>query len=127
MNHKMNYMNKWNLLDKLIYKIEILLSQLFHYIKENKEMPDPEEMILAATQHLQEENDKLKEYRVPETVIFCNEKYQCPKCKKVIYTELIEHYKVKHCPECGKRFFKFNKSEKLTKRISVEANVSELL
>lgn len=120
-------MSKWNCLDEIIYKVELLVIQIIHYIKDNKEMPEPEEMILAATQHLQEENEQLKEYRIPGRVIIYEDKCQCPKCKEVLDNELFEKYKVKHCPECGKRLFKFNKSEKSTKKNSVEANVSELL
>ena len=108
----MNYLSNWNLLDKVIYKMEQLVTRFLHYIKENREMPEPEDMIRAVTQHLQEENDELKEYRVPEKIIFSNNKYRCPKCKNTIDTELIEQYRIKHCPECGKRFFRVNKSEK---------------
>ena len=123
----MNYLNNWNILDKVIYKIEVFINKAVLYMKDNKEMPEPEEIILAATKHLQEENEQLKEYRVPGRVIVREDKYMCPKCKEVIDNKLLEKYKVKHCPECGKRLFSVNKSEKSTKRNSVEANVSELL
>lgn len=123
----MKYKDNWNFLDRTIYKIEELINKVVLYAKDSKEIPDPEEMILAATQHLQKENEQLKEYRIPGRVIIYEDNYQCPKCKEVIDNELFEKHKVKYCPECGKRFFKFNKSEKSTKRNSVEAKVSELL
>ena len=125
----MNYTNNWNLLDKTIYIIENFIKEIVSafYSESDKELPDPEEMINAATLHLQEENENLKEYHIPEKVLICTDKYKCPKCNEEIKKELIEKYKVKHCPECGKRLLRVNKSEKSMRRDSVEANVSELL
>lgn len=123
----MNNANNWNYLDKLIYKVEILIKKVIIYIKDNKEMPEPEEMIIAATKHLQEENEMLSDYRIPEKVIIRAGGYHCPKCKEILDNELFDKYKIRFCPECGKKLIKVNKSEKSTKINSVEVNVSELL
>lgn len=110
----MNYTSNWNYLDKLIYKVEILVEKVIIYVKDNKEMPEPEDMIVAATEYLQEENERLSEYRIPERVLIKADKYQCPKCKETLDNELFEKYKIKFCPTCGKRLIKVNKSEKST-------------
>ena len=123
----MNYINDWNFVDEIIYKFESAINKFFVYIKDCKELPDPEEMIQAATKQLQEENEALKEYHIPGRVVIHEGEYFCPKCKKSISNELLEKYKVKHCPECGKRLFRVNKSEESIEKYSVDENVSELL
>lgn len=108
----MNMMNKihnFNPIDRLLYFIEEVVLKAVHLIKQEK-APDPEMMIMAATQHLQNENEQLKEYRIPEKLIFdhTNRTYLCPKCKKELNQELIEKYRIKCCAECGKRLLRVN-------------------
>lgn len=100
----------FNIIDKVIYFIETAASRIAISIH-NEKIPDPEEMILAATEHLQAENEKLKDFRIPEKIIYNKETgtYICPKCGKSHVQELIEVYKIKYCAECGKRFFQPDK------------------
>lgn len=83
-------------------------------------MPEPEDMIMAATKHLQEENERLSKYRIPARVIINADEYQCPKCKEVLDNELFEKHKIKFCPGCGKRLINVNKSENQQKCDSVD-------
>ncbi|MGN0289385.1 MAG: hypothetical protein ACI4DQ_07180 [Lachnospiraceae bacterium] len=99
--------NNWNIIDRAIYCIEAVVVRFTACFKQEK-TPDPEEIILAATKHLQEENEELKDFRIPEKLTF-NEKsatYTCPKCGMELSQELVEDYKIKHCIECGKRLFR---------------------
>lgn len=92
---------KWNLLDTIIYKVETCMNQIRKGIKESKEdIPDPEEMIVAATEQLQQENDQLKKKFYPGEIIVESDGYYCPDCHEQLSQELI---KKKFCPECGKR------------------------
>ena len=94
---------KWNVLDSFIYKIEINIAKLFNAAKESKkDLPDPEEMIAAATEQLQHENEKLKKKEYPGILIKKNNHYYCPDCHELISSELVEQKK-KYCPGCGKR------------------------
>ncbi len=65
-----------------------------------------EEMIAAATKELQEENEELKQYRIPGYLIEHGRAYECPACGREISAEEIEGLKsktVKYCNNCGKR------------------------
>lgn len=99
--------NNFNLIDRVIFSVEAAIKRVTLSIRDEK-APDPEEMILAATQHLQEENEQLKDFRIPEKVAFDEEKaaYRCPKCGYDLSQQLVEEYKIKHCIECGKRLFR---------------------
>lgn len=110
----MSNSNDWNIFDKVIYHIETTVSKLGVFFK-NEKTPDPEEVILAATRHLQEENEQLKDFQIPEKLTY-NEKsaaYICPKCGIELSRELIEYYKIKHCTECGKRLFRLRKGHNI--------------
>lgn len=97
--------NNWNIVDIAIFAIEKYIHAIIECISSSSDTVDPEEMILAATAHLQNENEELKVYRIPEKVITLgNNQYACPKCKEVVHRELLINYKIKYCPECGKRF-----------------------
>lgn len=100
----------FNIIDKVIYFIEAAASRIAISIH-NEKIPDPEEMILAVTEHLQAENEELKDFRIPEKITYDEESrtYICPKCRKSHVPELIEVYKIKYCAECGKRFFQPDK------------------
>lgn len=96
-----NIAAKWNLLDAIIYKIESAVIKLSNAVRESKdELPDPEEMILAATEQLQRENEQLKKRFYPGEIIVESDCYYCPDCHEQLSQELI---KKKFCPECGKR------------------------
>lgn len=95
---------KWNFIDSFIYKVESIFSRLSNDIKENEEkLPEPEEMIEAATKHLQQENEQLKRKEYPGVLKDKEGIYYCPDCQTEISSLLIETYHVKYCPECGKR------------------------
>ncbi len=99
----MSNVARWNALDSIIYKIESGAAKLSAAVKESKdELPDPEEMIAAATEQLQYENEKLKKKEYPGILIKENNHYYCPDCRELISSELIEQKK-KYCPGCGKR------------------------
>lgn len=100
----------FNIIDKAIYFIETAASKFAVFIH-NEKTPDPEDIILAATEHLQAENEELKDFRIPEKITYDEESrtYICPKCRKSHVPELIEVYKIKYCAECGKRFFQPDK------------------
>ncbi len=103
--------NHWNSLDKGIFFLETAVAKIVRAIK-HEGTPNPEEMILAATKHLQEENEHLKAIRIPGRLTF-NEKnstYICPMCGIELSQELIENYQIKHCIECGKRLFRPEKN-----------------
>lgn len=94
----------WNRLDKIIFRTEKAVSRIISELKNSREeLPDPEEMIAAATEHLQKENDILKQHQVPGRIIISENRYYCPCCNKQIADKLLEHYHIKFCPECGKK------------------------
>ncbi len=95
---------KWNLFDSFLYKVECIITKLSVNFKKNeKTLPDPEEMITAATKHLKDENDQLKRKEYPGTLKSENGKYFCPDCQTEIPDLFINEYHTKYCPECGKR------------------------
>lgn len=94
---------RWNALDSIIYKIESGAAKLADAVKESRdELPDPEEMIQAATKQLQIENELLKKREYPSILKYEDGSYYCPDCHELISRELIDQKK-KYCPECGKR------------------------
>ena len=65
-----NYIAEWNIFDSMIYKAENIVTKITSGIKDSKdELPDAEEMITAATAQLQQENNELKEIRMPGKLI----------------------------------------------------------
>lgn len=98
-----NITARWNRLDKIIFQTEKTVSHIIDELKESREvLPDPEEMIAAATEQLQKENDILKQLQEPGRIIIYESKYYCPHCRNHIADELLEHYHIRYCPECGK-------------------------
>lgn len=106
----MSVTQKWNAADKFIFYIENKISDLFgvSYATSHKDDDvDVETIIAAETEHLREENEKLKQLQRPGRVI-CNEDgYACPNCENQIANELLDEYGIKFCPECGKRIILF--------------------
>lgn len=95
----------WNVVDTVIFSIEKQIYAIIESLRSNRDTIDPEEMILAATEHLQNENEELKKYRIPEKIIIVEHgQYTCPNCRKEVHHELLKKYKIKYCPECGQRF-----------------------
>lgn len=98
---------KWNAVDTIIFSIEKFISKAADEVNEAKdELPVLEEMIAAATKELQEENEELKQYRIPGYLIEHGRAYECPACGREIQAEEIEGLKrktVKYCNNCGKR------------------------
>lgn len=93
---------KWNIFDSVIFYVEYFISRLVISIKESKdELPDPGEMIEAATKELQEENDALKWYRIPGWLVKQGDVYMCPNCTRKL-TDVARQC-IKYCPGCGKR------------------------
>lgn len=94
-------LKKWNILDTFIYKFEKLMSEIRKGLYDSKEdIPDPEEIIAAATEQLQHENEALKKRIYPGNIIVEGDHYYCPVCHEELSPILI---KKKFCPECGKR------------------------
>ena len=99
-----NFATKWNLFDSFLYKIESVFIKLEAELKKDKNtLPDPEDMITAATKYLKEENDHLKREEYPGILIVKKGKSFCPDCRTEIPALIIEEYHTKYCPECGKR------------------------
>jgi len=96
---------KWNAIDSIILSVENLISKASDEIKDAREdMPDPEEMIAAATKELQEENAQLKQYRIPGFLVEQDGSYICPVCRKAISDiNGIRNNTIKYCNNCGKR------------------------
>ena len=95
---------KWNFFDSFLYKIESIFINLSDALKKDEqELPDPEEMITAATKHLQTENEQLKKKEYPGILKYEAGKYYCPDCQTEISSLLMEEYHTKYCMECGKR------------------------
>lgn len=97
-----NIVTRWNTFDIIIYHTEQIIYKFKKYLK-NREEPNAEEMIEAATEQLTKENNALKKLYYPGHLLCIENKYYCPHCKKEITQQLIEEYKIKHCVECGKR------------------------
>ena len=98
----MNYAAKWNKLDSVILFCERKLKELKQAIAESAESdPDPEEMILAETEHLRNENEKLRKREIPLYLIEDGERYFCPKCQVQVPDPGI-----KYCSNCGHRVMK---------------------
>lgn len=95
---------RWNRLDSIIFNIEKVIYHIWDGIRESRErLPDPEEMISAATEQLQKENDTLKKLQDPGEIVCSDGKFYCPHCHELIANELVKEYHIKFCPECGKR------------------------
>ena len=103
--HKMtNYIAEWNIFDSMIYKAENIVTKITSGIKDSKdELPDAEEMITAATAQLQQENNELKEIRMPGKLIKHGENYACPDCGREISKPDIIQQEIRYCSGCGKR------------------------
>ena len=89
------------MLDTVIYYIEIFAVRIKLRLQEEAE-PAVEEIIDAETQYLQEEITYYRAHQRPGRI----GTYCCPACRKYIASELIDNYKIKYCPECGKRIIK---------------------
>lgn len=98
-------LNKWNKVDQLIYWFETTMHNLMRniYATSHEKDIDVETMIAAETDYLKAENEKLRKLQQPGILICEDGKYCCPHCKKDIEKDLVERYKTKFCPECGKR------------------------
>ncbi|MCM1125021.1 MAG: hypothetical protein NC429_00980 [Lachnospiraceae bacterium] len=95
---------EWNYIDQLIYSFESFLKrEKEHAVSHRDEDIDTETMIAAETEHLKTENEELKKLQMPGRVLLIGNKYYCPHCREEIHSTLIEKYKTKYCPECGKR------------------------
>lgn len=100
----MNITQKWNLFDRIIFKIENGFVWLWEqFIEISEKDVDTELIIDAALKHLEEENRSLKKLQYPGLIICESDKYLCPCCRHKIASELVKTYKIKFCPECGKR------------------------
>lgn len=94
---------KWNVFDSIIYKVETAFLQIKNGWKDSKEeLPDTEEMIVAATKQLRQENEQLKRKLYPGYIVVEDDRYFCPDCGEPIELEQLK----KFCPECGKRILK---------------------
>ncbi|MDE6388353.1 MAG: hypothetical protein K2L82_11180 [Lachnospiraceae bacterium] len=97
----MNYAAKWNKIDSVILFFENKIKEIGNAITDSKDAePDAELMILAATEHLRSENEKLKKREHPIYMIEENGKYSCPICHRVLKDEM------KYCSNCGHRVIK---------------------
>lgn len=94
----MNIVKEWTKLDQLIYEMEKKIRDIQNLSNE----PDVETMILAETQHLQQENEQLKKKQFPCMLRNENGRYLCPDCGEAVSSDFVEQKK-KFCPECGKR------------------------
>ena len=95
----MNYVAKWNKLDSVISFCESKVKELKRAIVESAEAdPDPEDIILAETEYLRNENAKLRKREVPLYLIKDGEHYFCPKCQ----TQVTDP-DIKYCSNCGQR------------------------
>lgn len=102
----MSKMQKWNAVDKIIFYFENKISDLFgvsYATSHKKDDIDVETIIAAETDHLREENEKLKRLQRPGRIICKDDSYECPHCENKIVNELLDEYRIKFCPECGKR------------------------
>lgn len=98
----MGYAAKWNKIDSVIFFCESKLKDLKQAITESAETdPDPEVMILAETEHLRNENKKLKKREIPLYLIEDGEQYFCPKCQTQVHDS-----GQRYCSNCGHRVIK---------------------
>ncbi len=99
------YVKNWNMLDTVIYYIEIFAVRIKLRLQDEAE-PAVEEIIDAETHYLQEEITYYRAHQRPGRIVEQHGTYCCPACRKYIASELIDSYKIKYCPECGKRIVK---------------------
>lgn len=96
---------KWNLLDSFFNAID----KTAEYLKDSisTEEPDAEYMIKVQTEHLSNQNERLKKLQVPRLLkkLPDNDNYYCPNCNIEILHLLVHKYKIKFCPECGQRIY----------------------
>lgn len=95
---------KWNKIDRCIYAMERFATRWKENHEQLHEDPvDIETMIEAETAYLRSENEKLKKLQQPGYIVCDNGKYFCPHCRMEISSLLLDEFRIKHCPECGKR------------------------
>lgn len=99
------YVKNWNMLDTVIYYIEIFAVRIKLRLQEEAE-PAVEEIIDAETHYLQEEITYYRAHQRPGRIVDQQGRYCCPECRNGIASELVDDYKIKYCPECGKRIVK---------------------
>lgn len=93
----------WNKFDRLIFRIENVVKNIKEGINEaDASEPDVELMIAAETEHLQNENEKLKRREMPLHMAKSGEEYICPKCRGQI-TDM----NAKYCSNCGQRVIRY--------------------
>lgn len=98
----MGYAAKWNKIDSVIFFCESKLKGLKQAITDGAAAdPDPEEMILAETEHLRNENERLKNREIPLYLIKDGEQYFCPKCQIQVPDPM-----KRYCSNCGHRIIK---------------------
>ena len=100
------YVKNWNMLDTVIYFIELFAARIKQCLYEETKEPAIEEIIDAETQYLQDEITYYRGHQRPGRIVEQQGTYCCPECSKGMAAELIDSYKIKYCPECGKRIVK---------------------
>lgn len=91
----------WNIIDKIIFRIENILLQKKEELEEAASEPDVELIIAAETEYLRDENEKLKKRELPVYLTEIETSYYCPKCK-----EHITNLDAKYCQQCGQRIIR---------------------
>lgn len=96
----MGYAVKWNKLDAAIAFCEDKCRKLRKAYQDSSDAePDPEEMILAETEHLRRENEGLRKRETPVYLLENGaEQYYCPVCRQPISDP-----NFRYCPDCGHR------------------------
>lgn len=98
----MSHATKWNKIDSVIFFCESRLKGLKQAITESAEAdPDPEEMIRAETEHLKNENERLKKREIPLYLIEDGKQFFCPKCQTQVPDPMN-----RYCSNCGNRIIK---------------------
>ena len=94
-------MTKFNIVDRFMYRIDGLFDEIKTATQELRESSkaNPQEMIEAATNHLEEENKQLKNREYPVKAIVKDDKYFCPKCEYEIIKSDVGFY----CKNCGQK------------------------
>lgn len=94
-------MNKFNMVDRLMYKLDGLISEIKTAVSDIKEQKqaDPEQIIEEAIKPLQEENQKLKERDFPIKIIIKDNKYLCPGCGSDLKKSDVGFF----CRKCGQK------------------------